>query len=184
MMVGVPDTVAMATTPRDYDAFAGLVREYVRWLHERYSDVPGLINGVSSHQALDNELENLATIYGPPQGRALLARRTGEITGCVAYHSLHDGSCEMKRLFVPERYQGHGTGRALCEALIAAAISDGYRLLRLDTGFLNSEALAMYGSMGFRECPPYRDYPEDLAVHLRFMEINLTSAPGVTPTSG
>jgi putative acetyltransferase len=90
--------------------------------------------------------------------------------GGIALRDLGDRACEMKRLFVPERFQGFGTGRRLCLALIDAARADGYQVMRLDTGFQNDEALAMYRSVGFVECAPYHDYPADLMGHLRFME--------------
>jgi len=174
------ETVSVATTDDDYDTFGRLIGEYEEWLRRRYADVPGLVDGVRSHQALDAELADLRAKYGPPEGRTLLAVRDGHVSGGVAYRDLHDGSCEMKRLFVPDRFQGQGTGRMLCRALLAAAAADGYRLMRLDTGYLNSEALAMYESLGFRTCPPYQEYPADLAVHLRFMEAPLTTPPTAT----
>ena len=170
------DVVAEATTDADFEAFGVLIREYEGWLQRRYADVPGLIDGVRAHQDLDAELAALPAKYGPPTGRTLLARREGQVTGGVAYRDLGDGTCEMKRLFVPDRFQGHGTGRTLCAALIATATADGYRSMRLDTGFLNSEAMAMYSALGFRECEPYGTYPDDLRAHLRFMELSLTEA--------
>jgi ribosomal protein S18 acetylase RimI-like enzyme len=42
--------------------------------------------------------------------------------------------------------------------------------MRLDTGIQNSEALAMYQSLGFHECPAYHEYPPDLITHLWFLE--------------
>jgi GNAT superfamily N-acetyltransferase len=169
----VTETVRVADTDDEYDAFGGLIREYETWLFERYAEVPGLIAGIRSHQSLDAELADLRAKYGPPAGRTLLAVRDGQVTGGVAYRDLLDGSCEMKRMFVPARFQGQGTGRLLCRALIASATADGYALMRLDTGFLNAEAIAMYESVGFQECPAYQEYPDDLAVHLRFMELPL-----------
>jgi len=171
------DTVVVATTDAHYDAFGGLIREYDDWLYQRYAEVPGLIDGVRSHQALDAELADLRAKYGPPEGKTLLATRDGQVSGGVAYRDLHDGSCEMKRMFVPDRFQGQGTGRLLCHALMATATADGYRLMRLDTGYLNSEALAMYESIGFRVCQPYHQYPQELAAHLRFMDVALVSGP-------
>ncbi len=162
--------IVVATTDAHYQAFAELIREYVDWLQQRYADVPGLIDGVGAHQALDAELEHLPQKYGPPEGKTLLAVRDGQIEGVVACHDLHDGTCEMKRLYVPERHQGKGAGRMLAEAVIASATDDGYRLMRLDTGFRNTEAISMYESLGFAECPPYATYPDDLAANLRFME--------------
>ena len=170
LQVLVPDSVVVASTAAEYDAFAALIREYWGWLRTRYADHPGLMDGIGAHQGLQSELAAVATAYGPPEGKTLLALRNGEVCGGVAYKDLHDGSCEMKRMFVPERFQGHGTGRLLCESLIETASSDGFHLMRLDTGYLNAEATRMYESMGFSPCAPYRDYPADVLPHLRFME--------------
>lgn len=169
----MPDEIVVATSDDEYAAFGVLILEYWAWLQARYADVPGFIDAVGSHQALDAELTSLRVIYGPPTGTVLLAWRDGVVVGGVAVHDLGDGSCEMKRLFVPDRFQGRGTGRRLCQALIVAAIADGYTFMRLDTGWLNDEARTMYESLGFRECPPYREYPADLLPNLRFMEKSL-----------
>jgi GNAT superfamily N-acetyltransferase len=174
----VAETVVVATSEADYAAFGRLVAEYQGWLHELYAGVAGWFAAVAAHQSLDSELANLREKYGPPEGKTLLAIRDGEVVGGVAYRDLHDGSCEMKRMFVPERFQGHGTGRRLCLALIEAATADGFPLMRLDTGFLNTTAMAMYESIGFRMCPAYQDYPADLLVHLRFMELPLPLGGG------
>ncbi len=172
------ESIVVATTDDDYAAFRGLIGDYWDWLQERYVDIPGFVDAVGGHQALDAELDSLREMYGPPGGRTLLAVRDGHVIGGVAYRDLHDGSCEMKRLFVPDRYQGHGTGRALCRAVIAAATADGYALMRLDTGNQNAEALTMYESLGFRACPPYHDYPAEVMPHLRFMERRLEAQAG------
>ncbi len=164
-----------ASTPAEYEQFAGLIREYWTWLEDRYADHPGLTDSVAGHQALDAELAHLSTAYGPPEGLTLLAVRAGAVTGAIAYRDLHDGSCEMKRLFVPTRFQGQGTGRLLCEALISRASEAGFGLMRLDTGRLNTEAVAMYGSLGFTECAPYHQYPPDLMAQVLFMERPLTA---------
>jgi ribosomal protein S18 acetylase RimI-like enzyme len=81
----------------------------------------------------------------------------------------------MKRLFVTDRFKGRGIGRRLAEALINAARSDGFRLMRLDTGNLLTEAIDMYRKLGFRECAPYCDYPEKLLPYLLFMELPLSN---------
>ena len=167
------EAIRVASDDDDYAAFADLIREYVGWLQARYSDVPGLISGVGAHQALDDELTHLPEKYGTPEGVTLLAVRDGVVTGAVAYRDLHDGSCEMKRMYVPERFQGAGTGRLLCRSLIGHAAAAGFLLMRLDTAFKNTEAMRMYASMGFRACEPYTAYPADLQPHLRFMERTL-----------
>jgi GNAT superfamily N-acetyltransferase len=171
------DEIVVATTDSDYQIFGGLIREYWDWLHARYADLPGFIDAVGGHQALDDELNDLRETYGPPAGKALMAMREGQISGGIAYRDLHDGSCEMKRLFVPGRFQGQGTGRLLCQALLDTAAADGYRLMRLDTGNQNAEALTMYESLGFHECLAYHEYPADLMKHLLFLEKPLVQGP-------
>ena len=169
----MPEAIVVATSHDDYAAFADLIREYWQWLQARYAGLPGFIDAVGGYQALDAELAWLAGRYGPPAGRALLAKREDLVVGGIAFRDLGDGECEMKRLFVPDRFQGQGAGRRLCRALIDAAITDGYGVMRLDTGYQNDEALTMYESLGFHECPPFHDYPADLMPHLRFMAKSL-----------
>ena len=176
-MRGVTEQIVVASTPAEYEQFAALIREYWQWLQARYADRPGFVDSVAGHQALDEELARLSEAYGPPEGLTLLAVRDGEVTGAVACRDLHDGSCEMKRLYVPDRFRGQGTGRLLCEALVDRATSAGFRLMRLDTGELNAEATAMYLDLGFTECAPFHQYPASLMPHLRFMERPLGGGP-------
>jgi GNAT superfamily N-acetyltransferase len=86
----------------------------------------------------------------------------------------------MKRLFVPDAWQGHGIGRALCAALIVAARDQGYVMMRLDTGNLLSEAIAMYRTFGFRTSAPHHEYPPELLPFMVFMELPLTPADGAS----
>lgn len=171
------DLIYTASTERDYAEFAVLVTEYVEWSRERYAADAWFVEQVFGHQSLDSELQTLATEYGPPHGKTLLASRDGVIVGAGAYRKLEDGSCEMKRLYVGEQFHGHGTGRKLCEALIATAREDGFQLMRLDTGNLLKEAIALYQSVGFRACAPHREYPAELMPYLAFMELPLTGVP-------
>jgi GNAT superfamily N-acetyltransferase len=174
----MPESIVEATSAADYAAFGLLIRDYLDWLRARWAERPGLIDDIASHQGIDEELASLATRYGPPAGRTLLVVVDGTVVGAGAYHDLHDGSCEMKRVFVPDHYQGHGYGRRLCAALVARATEDGYASMLLDTGVLNVEAATMYRSMGFSDRGPYQDYPPGMVQHLLFMEKPLTATAG------
>ena len=164
------DSIVLASAPDEYEAFGLLIREHWEWLRGRYAD---MVDAIGDHQGLSDELDHLSTVYGPPRGKVFLALRDGQVVGGIAYRDLGDGACEMKRLFVPVRFQGHGTGRRLCETLIEAATADGYDVMRLDTGEKNSEALVMYESLGFQPCPAYHEYPPQLMAHLLFLEKRL-----------
>ena len=158
------EMIRMAATAVDFGAFAALVSDYVAWCRVRYRDQPGFVDKVFGHQALATELDMLCATYSPPAGKALVADRDGEPCGAVAYRRLIDATCEMKRLVVASRFRGHGTGRALCQAIISSARDDGYRLMRLDTGHLMTEAIELYESLGFYRCAAHRAYPGPLVV--------------------
>ena len=167
------DGVYLADSEADYAAFGALVREYVEWCRARFAQDSWLIDEALSHQALDRELETLQARYGAPSGKAFLARRDGEVVGCGAYRRRSDAFCEMKWLFVPDRFRGLGLGRKLSTALITAAKEEGFTLMRLDTAAQMSEAVALYEAIGFKRCAPYNEYPERLMPHMVFMELAL-----------
>jgi len=162
------------TSADDGAAFAALVTQYVDWCRARYAQHhPRFVERVFGYQLLDVELAGLATAYTPPNGRVLLVRRGGAVCGGGAYRHRGDGVCEMKRVFVPDRFKGQGIGRTLCLALMDAARADGYTRMCLDTASLLTEAIALYHSLGFRECAPYIQYPPDLMPFIVFMERSL-----------
>lgn len=165
--------IQVASSSSDYEAFGALMREYVGWCQARYGHHQWFVDAAFSHQSLEDELTLLSTSYGPPNGKTLLARQDGEVSGCCAYRNLSDGICEMKRLFVPPRFHGSGIGRRLCEAIIATARDDDFKLMRLDTATLLTEAIKLYRSAGFEDCAPYNDYPSELMPYLVFMERRL-----------
>lgn len=170
----MPEAIIEARTPADYGSFGALIVEYVQWCRARYREQAWLVEEVFSYQSLDGELQDLASAYGPPRGRTFLALRDAQVCGAGAYRRLADGSCEMKRLFVPDRCRGQGTGRRLCQALIEAARAEGFALMRLDTGTLFTEALGMYRGLGFQVCEPYYDYPPGILPHVVFMRLALS----------
>lgn len=165
--------IRLADSPADYEAFGRVCRDYVGWSRERYKDMPWFVEEVFGYQALDDELKVLALKYGPPNGRVMIAVVEGQVVAGGAYRTLSPGVCELKRLFVTDGARGLSLGRRLSDALMASARDDGFDLIRLDTGDRLAEAIAMYGSMGFRQIPPYQQYPERLMPHLVFMERNL-----------
>ena len=115
------ELIREAAGEQDYRAFAQLISEYVAWLRSRYNEDTWFITEVLDRQSLSSELESLPTVYGPPNGRVFAAVQGNEVRGCGAHRRIGDGICEMKRVFVPARFQGTGLGRRVCSALIAPA---------------------------------------------------------------
>jgi GNAT superfamily N-acetyltransferase len=165
---------------QDYAEIAKLIAEYVQWLRARYQDDLWFITEVLDKQSLSSELESLPEMYGPPNGRAFVATDGNEIIGCGAYRRFDETSCEMKRVFVPSKFQGAGLGRRICNELLSAAAKDGYESMKLDTGKIMTEATGMYRSLGFEPCPPYYDYPERLMPYFVFLQRPLGSSAKAT----
>ncbi len=68
---------------------------------------------------------------------------------------------EIKRMYVPPAFRGSGFGRLLLEHLADHARSQGIRLLRLETGIHQREAIGLYERAGFRRIPPFGPYTND-----------------------
>ena len=113
------------------------------------------------YQDFAGELATLPGRYAPPSGALLIARDdAGAPRGCVALRPMtEDGCCEMKRLYVTPAARGTGLGRALVEAVIAAARMAGYREMRLDSLPSMHQAIALYEARGFRLITPYYATP-------------------------
>jgi ribosomal protein S18 acetylase RimI-like enzyme len=140
--------ITAADSPDEIAAVRALFLEYARSL------------GVSlDFQGFDQELATLPGAYAPPRGRLFIARQGDAIVGCGALRPLDAERCEMKRLYLRPDCRGHGAGRQLAEAIIAAAGAIGYRHMVLDTLAQMSAARALYARLGFLEIPAYYDNP-------------------------
>jgi putative acetyltransferase len=92
--------------------------------------------------------------------------------GCCAV-VLHSAYGEIKRMFVSPQCRGQGVARRLLRALEAASVNAGCKLLLLETGPYQQEALRLYASMGYERCGPFGSYSDDpLSV---FMQKDLTA---------
>lgn len=80
--------------------------------------------------------------------------------GCAAL-SLNDTYAELKRMYVMSEYRGQGIGKQLLEFLEVAARKQGYKHFMLETGYLQTEALALYQRCGYIRCAPFGSYIED-----------------------
>jgi putative acetyltransferase len=68
---------------------------------------------------------------------------------------------EVKRVYVHPDCRGQGLARRLLDLLEDSASQLGCRLLRLETGPRQPEALAFYGSRGFSRTGPFGSYRDD-----------------------
>ena len=165
--------IGQAKSAEDFHLFAGLVTQYVEWCRVRFAARPDFVDGLFGIQLLDEELRALPSKYSPPAGRAFLVMGDDGATGCIAYRRIDARVCEMKRLFVQDAAHGQGIGRRLCKEAITRAREDGFEHIRLDTLRLFTESIALYRSLGFVECAPYLDYPQEMLADVLFMQLRL-----------
>jgi GNAT superfamily N-acetyltransferase len=77
-----------------------------------------------------------------------LATRDGADVG-LATGAPYDDTAGLFGMFVDPQARGAGVGRALVEAVIEWARSEGHALIRLDVGDHNASAIRLYETCGF-----------------------------------
>ena len=128
-----------------------------------FSEYAASLDADLCFQNFDQEVKELPGVYVAPRGKLLLALVDGDIAGCCALRPLDEvnytNACEMKRLFVRDRYRGRGLGRQLVERMLDAAKQAGYACVLLDTLNDMEAARTLYEDIGFEEVPPYYHNP-------------------------
>ena len=90
----------------------------------------------------------------------------GQLAGCGGV-KMFDDYGEVKRMFVRPVHRGRGLGKAMLNRLAEYARSKGAKVLRLETGIYEVEAIGLYESWGFSRRTPFGEYVEDpLSVYL------------------
>jgi putative acetyltransferase len=88
----------------------------------------------------------------------LIARLDSVAVGCGAVRFIDGATAEVKRMYVAPSARGAGIGRRILDALESFARSRGAQRLVLETGPLQSEALALYHRAGFVTTPCWGEY--------------------------
>lgn len=137
-----------------------LFLEYAEWLGFELN-----------YQNFDQELKDIHTQYGPPEGSLILIRSGEKAIGCAGIRKNEGRIAELKRMYIQEQHQGKGLGRLLLNEAIGQARQLGYERIRLDTLPSMGGANHLYESFGFVDIPAYRFNPFPEA---RFMELDLS----------
>lgn len=115
-----------------------------------------------SRHALD-----LASLNQPNVLFAVARRPDGRAVGCAAI-VLGEEYGEVKRMYVAAECRGQGVAHRLFTLLETSAKDRGCRLLMLETGPRQPEAIAFYERCGFSRTSPFGSYRDDpLSVFMR-----------------
>lgn len=85
----------------------------------------------------------------------------GKIAGSGVIRPLDESVAEIKRLFVRPPFRKRGIARHLLVDLETLATTLGFRVVRLETGKLQPEAIALYQSSGYRPIEAFGEYAND-----------------------
>ena len=85
----------------------------------------------------------------------------GKAAACGGVKNVHGEYGEIKRLYVRPQFRGKGYGRRMLAYLEETAVKQGLYLLRLETGILQPEAIALYEKTGYRRIDPFGEYELD-----------------------
>ena len=81
------------------------------------------------------------------------------LIGTAAVKKLTSDSCELKSLYLLEKYHGKGLGRTLLQTAVTFARNADYQKMYLDSLSTSTNALALYRKMGFQDTARYNDNP-------------------------
>jgi DNA-binding MarR family transcriptional regulator/GNAT superfamily N-acetyltransferase len=95
----------------------------------------------------------------PPLGAFVVAYLRGEPIGCGGVKHHPGDVTDIKRMWIAESARGLGLGRRLLAHLEGLARERGSREVRLETGDVLTEAIALYRSARYFEVAPFNDEP-------------------------
>jgi putative acetyltransferase len=125
--------------------------------------------------ALIAELDSYQDTLYPPESRhaidlaslkqanvlfAVARDEAGRAVGCGAV-VLTPAFGELKRMYVSPRCRGQGIARKLLLVQESESVRAGCKLLKLETGPLQPEALGLYASFGYERREPFGEYKND-----------------------
>jgi GNAT superfamily N-acetyltransferase len=112
-----------------------------------------------------------AAQFDPPSGAFLVlldepddgtfgdGNRAGVTVAGGGIRRLDENTAEIKRMWTNPGYRRQGHAIMVLAELESIARQLGYHRVRLETGFAQPEALALYRRLGFREIGNYGHYP-------------------------
>jgi putative acetyltransferase len=134
--------------------------ETVQTPTQEVRELVGELNRVLAAGYDDDQRHGLAVeqIF-QPNVRFFLSRLDGAAAGCGGV-ALFDEYAEVKRMYTRESARGRGLAKALLRRIETEAREFGAKLLTLETGVYQREAIGLYERVGFQRCGPFGPYAD------------------------
>ncbi len=91
----------------------------------------------------------------------MLGAMDGDSIAAIGAVKIYKNYGEIKRLYVPQNYRGHGHAKKIMVALEDKLIKQSILTSNLETGIKQPEAIGFYKNFGYKECGPFGSYKED-----------------------
>jgi len=114
----------------------------------------------------DSVLDVEASEFDAPTGSFLVLMEGGTTVAGGGLRRIDDETVEVKRMWTNPDYRRQGHASRLLRELAGLAEQLGYRRVRLETGYAQPEALAMYRRLGFAEIDSFGPYEGATAFEL------------------
>lgn len=82
-----------------------------------------------------------------------------KLIGTIAVRDLGAGRCELKSVYLLEKYHGRGLGYMMLQTAVSKAREAGYSAMYLDTMSSSRKAIALYEKAGFIMTDRYNESP-------------------------
>ena len=108
-----------------------------------------------------SDIDNYESHYVKQRGLFLVITDRDEVIGTGAIRRIDDSICELKRLWLLEKYQGEGIGYRVLQELIKFSQENGYKKIRLETDNEQERAIRFYQRVGFQNIEKYNNRNSD-----------------------
>lgn len=128
---------------------------------EDESKIMDLVKSVLSDYGLktnpletDNDLSDLEDYYFSKNGWFAVIEKENEIIGSYGIFRIDEKTCELRKMYLLNDYQGLGLGKLMMEDAFKKARELEYSEIILETNKLLDKAITLYGKYGFVSYTP------------------------------
>lgn len=105
--------------------------------------------------ATDRDLFDIEANYAARGGCfEVLVDEDDRIIGSYGLYPLHDGTCELRKMYLERAFRGRGLGKAIMMRALNQARALGFTRVELETAAVLVEAISLYKSFGFKPFTP------------------------------
>ncbi|MET3292206.1 UNVERIFIED_CONTAM: putative acetyltransferase [Brevibacillus sp. OAP136] len=124
----------------------------------RSTDATQLIKELSAELAALYQVSDGSAGFAPedvevPRSAFIVARLDGHPVGCGAMRPLDEDTVEVKRMYTRADFRRKGVAQAILIEIERLAGEFGYKSIKLQTGPLQPEAVALYERVGYYRIP-------------------------------